>query len=257
VDNVRSGPGPELEYLGLPTDTAPFDNVEVRRALALAISRTELVRRVFPTTRLPAGGFLPPTTGATRTCDALPADGDPAAAAALLAKSGVDLRGAPVPIVFNNEFRNGALIAEVARQWRDVLGINAVPTPLPYASFLSRGRATRGFRAPFRFSWTATGVDGYLTPLFSSEGVGRDNLSRFSDPDIDEALSRRAWRATDQADRALAYNRIADLVCAQLPMIPLTTGLHRYVVSSRLGSASDAFVDASTGQPLLRELFVR
>ena len=74
---------------------------------------------------------------------------------------------------------------------------------MSYSAFLARGHATRGFRAAFRFSWSAIDVDGYLTPLFSSDAVGRDNLSRFSDPDLDEALERRAWRATDPADRRL------------------------------------------------------
>jgi ABC-type transport system substrate-binding protein len=259
VQNVESGPGPEMEYLGVPADTPPFDKPEVRRALALALSRTELVRRVFPTTRLPATGFLPPTTGATRSCDALPAGGDPAAAAALLAKAGIDLHGVPMPIAFNKDFRNGELVAEVGRQWHDAFGLLPLPTPMAYSTFLARSRATGGARlkTPFRFSWSAPDLDGYLTPLFTTDAIGRDNVAHFSNPDLDEALSRRAWRATDRADRALAYRRIADLVCAQMPMIPLTTSLHRYVVSPGLGSASGSFVDGSTGQPLLRELFVR
>jgi ABC-type transport system substrate-binding protein len=257
IRDVQSGPGPEIEYVGLPADTAPFDKPEVRRALGLALSRTELVRRVFPATRVPATGFLPATTGAAKSCDGLPADGDPAAAAALLKKAGVDLRGAPLPIFFNNEFRNAALVREVARQWREALGVQATPAPLAYAAFLARGHATRGFRGAFRFSWTADDTDGFITPLFSSAAVGRDNLSRFSDPDLDDALKRRAWKATDQADRALAYRRIADLICAQMPMIPLTTRLHRYVVSSRVTSASGSVVARSTGPPLLRELYLK
>jgi ABC-type transport system substrate-binding protein len=190
------------------------------------------------------------------SCDALPADADVAAAAALLAKAGVDLRGTQVPITFNNEFRNAAVVAEVARQWRSGLGLDVVPTPMTYSAFLARGRSTRGFRTPFRFSWSAPDIDGYLTPLFSSDAVGRDNLSRFSDPDVDDALLRRAWRAVDKADRSLAYRRITGLVCAQMPMIPLTTSVHRYVVSSRVASASGSFLDRSTGQPLLRELYL-
>lgn len=255
--HVQSGPGPDVEYLGLPTGTAPFDKVEVRRALALSLSRQELVRRLFPTTRLPASGFLPPTTGAARGCDALPAGGDVAAATALLTRAGVDLRGVRVPIVFNAELRNREIVTEVARQWQAALGLIAVPTPLPFAAYLAQGRGARGFGAPFRFSWAAPDVDGYLTPLFATDAVGRDNLSRFSDPTVDEALTKRAWRAVDVQDRALAYRRIADLVCAQMPMIPITTSLRRYVVAARVASASGTFVDASTGQPLLRELYLR
>jgi ABC-type transport system substrate-binding protein len=162
-----------------------------------------------------------------------------------------------VPLLFNDELRNRALVAEVARQWREALGLVAVPTPMSYSAFLAQGRGTRGFGSPFRFSWAAADVDGYLTPLFSTDAVGQDNLSRFSDPAVDEALKRRAWRAIDPADRALAYRRIADLLCAAMPMIPLTTRLHRYHVATAVGSASGGFVDGSTGQPLLREMYLR
>jgi ABC-type transport system substrate-binding protein len=254
---VRSGPGPEVEYVGLPAGTAPFDRPEVRRALALALSRSELVRRVFPRTRVPATGFLPPTTGAARACDALPADGDPVEAARLLASAAVDLRGVRIPILFNDELRNRALVTEIARQWRQTLGLDAAPSPLSYSAFLAQGRGARGFASPFRFSWAATDVDGYLTPLFSTDAVGRDNLSRYSDPAVDEALRRRAWRAVDQADRALAYRRVAGLLCEAMPMVPLTTSLRRYTVATRVGSASGGFVDGSTGQPLLREMYLR
>jgi ABC-type transport system substrate-binding protein len=254
---VQVGPGPDVEYAGLPTQTAPFDRADVRRALALALSRDELVRRVFPTTRDAATGFLPPTTGATRSCDALPAAGNVAAAKGLLAKAGVDLRGVRTPLFFNAELRNRDVVTEVSRQWQESLGLIAVPTPMTYQAFLRGGRAGRGFAAPFRFSWAAPDVDGYLTPLFTSDAIGRDNFSRFSDPAVDEALRRRAWRAVDETDRALAYRRVADLVCKAMPMIPLTTSLRRYVVSPTVASASGSYVDGSTGQPLLRELYLR
>jgi ABC-type transport system substrate-binding protein len=254
---VASVPGPQVEYVGLPTGTAPFDRPDVRRALALALSRTELVRRVFPGTREAATGFLPPTTGASLACDALPAGGDVPRALALLQAAHVDLRGTPIPLVFNDELRNRALVAEVARQWHAALGLDVRPTPLTYVAFLARGRSAAGFAAPFRFSWSAGDVDGYLTPLFATDAVGRDNLSRFSDSALDEALRRRAWRAVDPADRRLAYRRILDQVCTQLPMIPLTVGLQRYVISPGVASASGRFLDAASGLPLLRELFLR
>jgi ABC-type oligopeptide transport system substrate-binding subunit len=247
-----------VEYVGLPTNTPPFDAAPVRRALALALSRDELVRRVFPTTRIPATGFLPATAGAASVrCPALPADGDVNAATALLATSSSRLRGRRVPLYYNDELRNRALVTEVARQWKAALGLDAVPTPLTFPAFLTQGRSGQGFGAPFRFSWAADDIDSYLTPLFSSDAIGRDNLSRFSDPAFDEALRRRAWRAVDPADRALAYRRIAELACSQMPMIPLTSSLRRYVVAPRVASASGAFVDGTTGQPLLRELYLR
>jgi ABC-type transport system substrate-binding protein len=256
VARVQSGPGPDVEYLGLPTDVAPFKDPGVRRALALALSRAELVRRVFPLTRVAATGFLPPTTGAADRCDALPAGGDLAGAAAALSGAGVDLHGVRVRLLFNDQFRNRAIVSEVARQWRAAFGLVAVPTSVTDAAFFAAGGA-RGLGSPFRFGWAAGDLDGYLTPLFSTDAIGRDNLSRFSDPAIDDALQRRAWKAVDAADRALAYRRITALLCAQMPMIPLTSSVKRYVVAARVGAARGRFVDGSTGQPLLRELFLR
>jgi ABC-type transport system substrate-binding protein len=253
---VESGPGPMVEYVGLPTQKSPFDNVVVRRALALALSREELVRRVFPLTRVPATGFLPATTGAAHACDALPADGDVNRALALLRKAGLDLRGVKVALAYNAEFRTRDIVTEVARQWRDALGLVVTPEAVPPDAYLRRDAPTGQVSIPFRFSWAAPDVDGYLTPLFTADAIGRDNLSRFSDASLDDALDRRAWRAVDADDRALAYQRIADLVCQQMPMIPLTTSLQRYVVAPRVASAAGRFVDASTGQPLLREMFL-
>jgi ABC-type transport system substrate-binding protein len=250
VANVQVGPGPDVEYVGLPTQTAPFDKKEVRRALALSLSRAELVRRLFPLTRVPATGFLPPTTGAADTCNGLPAQGDVAAAQAALVKARVELRAVRVPLLFNDEFRNREIVTEVGRQWHEAFGLTAVPTAVTDTAFFAATASGRGLTTPFRFSWAASDIDGYLTPLFS-----RDNLSRFSDPDVDAALLRRAWRAVDETDRSLAYRRIAGLVCDQMPMIPLMTSLRRYIVSPQVASASGSFVDASTGQPLLREMF--
>jgi ABC-type transport system substrate-binding protein len=257
VAGVQHGPGPDVEYVGLPTGTAPYDKPEVRRALALALDRTELVRRLFPRTRVAATGFLPPTTGSATRCDALPADGAVPQALALLRKAGVELRGRPLALYVNNDARNTDLAAEVARQWREAFGLAVAVTPLEYPAFLAKGRGADGFGGAFRFSWAASDVDGYLTPLFTGDAIGRDNLSKLNDPVLDEALERRAWRAVDPADRALAYERIADLVCARMPMIPLTTSLRRYVVAPAFASASGAYVDGSTGQPLLRELHRR
>lgn len=256
-DVAESGPGVALEYLGLPTAVAGFDDAAVRRALALAIDREELVRRVFPGTRAAATGFLPPVTDST--CAGLPADGDVDGARALLRSIGADLSGVRVPLLFNDELRNGALVAEVARQLREAVGLTAVPTPLSYAEFLARGTGTRGFEGMFRFSWSVphSSVDGYLHPLFSSDRIGRDNLSRFSDPDVDRVLDRVAREAEDDEDRALGYARVTELLCEKMPMVPLTTSLSRWVLSDRVASATGSVVDASTGELLVRELFLR
>lgn len=256
TQGVQAGPSPVVEYVGLPTALEGFDDPAVRRALALALDREELVRRVFPGTREPADGFLPATAPADEQCDALPAAGDVQAARELLDG---DLSAVSLPLLFNDELRNRELAEEVARQWRETLGLRVTPTPLSFADYLAQGTGARGFPGAFRFSWSVPypDVDGYLHPLFSSDSIGRDNLSRFSDPAVDQALVRLAREAEDPEDRRLAYARVTDLLCEAMPMVPVTTGLSRWLVDEAVGSAVGRYVDGGTGQPMLTELYLR
>ena len=259
VSGVQSGPGPLLEYLGLPTTSAGFEDPRVRQAVSLAIDREELVRRVFPRTRVAADGFLPATSEADDDCDAAPARADLAAAKQLLGQAGADLSTVRVPLYFNDELRNRELVADVARQLRAGIGLTAVPTPLTFPAFLTKAASPQGFDGLFRFSWSVphSAVDGYLHPLFSTDRIGRDNLSRFSDPEVDRTLDRIAREAEDDADRTLGYAQVTDLLCERMPMVPLTTTLSRWLVADEVGSAIGRYVDGSTGRLQVRELYLR
>jgi peptide/nickel transport system substrate-binding protein/oligopeptide transport system substrate-binding protein len=241
---VQSGPGTSVEYLGLPSSTPAFEDVRVRRALALAVDRDELVRRVFPGTREPADGFLPATSEGDDACEGLRTDVP--GARALLAQAGADLSGARIPLYFNDELRNRALVVEVSRQLRAAVGLTAVPTPLTFQEYLAKAAAPQGFDGMFRFSWSVPSrdVDGYLHPLFSTDRIGRDNLSRFSRPEVDQALDRVAREAEEDEDRVLGYARVTELLCEQVPMVPLTTSLSRWLVDEgsarRAGATSTA-----------------
>lgn len=256
---VRSGPAGLVDLIGLPTGTSPlFDQPDARRALALALDREALARQVFPGTRTAATGFLPPTDLPVFTpnaCSGLPLHGDPSRARALL--HGADLRTTRVPLYVNDDGRNVALARAVAAQWRSVLGLTAVVTPMPFAAFLSAGSSPKGFDGPFRFSWATpyADPDGFLNALFSSDRIGRDNLARFDDATFDRILQRQARQATDAADRTLAYRQAEQRLCEQLPMIPVTFSLSRWLISPRWATAS-RYLDATTGQPLLRELYL-
>lgn len=261
---VQAGPGPTVEFVGLPTATAPvFDKPVVRRALALALDRRALVDGVFPGTRRPATGFLPPTTRPVfrdGACGAaLPEGGDVPRARAELAAAAVDLSGVQVPLYVNNDGRNLALARAVAAQWKRAVGLTAVPAPLGFDAYLARGGSAKGFDAPFRFSWATPypDPDGSLHPLFSSDRIGRDNFSRFSDPAVDRALLRQAREAEDAADRQVEYRRVETLLCDRMPMIPVTFSLARFLVAPTVRSAVDTFVDRTSGQPLVRELYLR
>ena len=260
---VQSGPGSLVDYVGFPTSTEPlFNKPAVRRALALAIDRKALVAQVFPGTRVPATGFLPPTTLPVfrpDACSALPVGGDVPQAKALLAEQGIDLSGLRAPFYVNTDGRNVQLARALAAQWKSALGLVAVVTPSDFEGYLTRGASPKGFDGPFRFSGSTPypDPDGSLYPLFSTERIGRDNFSRYSSPAVDQALVRQAREAENASDRQLEYRRVEQLLCKDVPMLPLTFSLSRYLVSSSVRSAAPTYLDRTSGQPLLRELYLR
>jgi len=257
---VQSGPGALVDYVGFPTALAPvFDKPPVRRALALALDRVALAAAVFPRTRVAATGFLPPTTLPVFTpagCSSLPVRGDAAEARRLV---GQQLAGLRVPFYVNEDGRNVALARAVAAQWKRVLGLDLVVRPMEFDSFLAKGTSQKGFDGPFRFSWATSYADpdGALYPLFSSERIGRDNASRYSNPDFDRTVGRQAREATDAGDRQLEYRAAEQILCQDVPMVPLTFSVSRYLVSARVATATTTFVDRTSGQLLVRELYLR
>ena len=261
--HVQSGPGALVEYVGLPTATGPvFDKAAVRRALAEALDRRALVDAVFPGTRTPATGFLPPTTAPVFTkaaCgDRLPVRGDVKRARRDLAAAGVDLTGVDVPMYVNDDGRNLELARAVAAQWKAAFGLTVRVKPSDFDAFLRRASSPQGFDAPFRFSWATpyADPDGSLYPLFSSDRIGRDNVARFSDAAVDRALVRQAREAVTAEDRQVEYRRVEQLLCAAMPMIPVTFSLARWLVAPTVRSAG-TLVDPSTGQIVLREAYLR
>lgn len=261
--DVQTVPGPEVEFVGFPTTTSPlFDKPVIRRALALALNRQVLASAVYPATRVAATGFLPPTARPVYTangCADLPVIGDVRAARTLLADAGVDLKNASFDYTVNDDGRNVALAKAVAAQWKAAFGLTAKVVATNFDTFVSIGTAQQGFGGPFRFSWSTPypDPDGMLFPLFSTERIGRDNFARFSSADLDRILVRQAREAETADDRRLDYRAAEQVLCEQLPMVPLTFSLSRYLIAAGIGSAAPDYLDRSTGLPLLRELYVK
>jgi len=262
---VETEPTGALEYLGLPTTTAPFDNPEVRRALSQALDRERIVRVVYAGGRVPATSLLPPTLPDGLVDEDVcpgtaPAGGDLDVARASLRASGVDLAGVTVPLYFNDEFRNRALVTEVAAQWLAAFDLRSRLVALPFDAYLARGIGGTGFDGPFRLAHATPylGAGDFLGPLFSTEAIGTENLSRFSNPRFDRDLRREARQAIAVEDQRDEYAALTRLLCTQLPVIPVAFGTASYLLRSDvLASAAGRVLDRATATPLLREIYFR
>jgi oligopeptide transport system substrate-binding protein len=262
--DVVAGTTPYLEYIGLPATKAPFDRREVRVALSQAINRAAIARDVYGGTREVAQGFLGPALGPLYRRDACgaraPATGDTATARRSLADAGIDLRGSEITLSTNTDFRNRELVEAVARSWREAFGVAVRIATRPWDAYLDAAASQAGLGGAFRMGFQAPylGPDAVLAPLFASSSIGRENFSRFSDPRFDRVLEREARRASSDEDLQTTYQRLEDLACEQLPVIPLLYGRSRWIVRGvRVGAASEHMVDVTTGALAVRELYLR
>lgn len=251
-----------LDYIGLPVTRPPFDTRAVRVALSQALDRRALAE--VGAARLPATAVLPPTVGPAHRDHACPAnvplDGDVDAARATLADADVDLGKDQLTLAFNDDFDHRDVMAAVAKQWEQAFDVDVALQPREWNDYIAQATSPQGLTTPFRMSWAADypSADRYLDPLLAASNIGVSNLTRFNHQPFDRQLDREARRAPVAADRHDAYQRLEDQACGQMPLVPLGFGASTYLVADdTLDSAIDHTLDRATGQPLLRELFIR
>ncbi|RVQ65333.1 peptide ABC transporter substrate-binding protein [Croceicoccus ponticola] len=207
----------------------PFDDVRVRRALALAIDRQKLVEKLGGD-RQAIGGFVPP--GIPGYDHIGPPAPDVAKARRLLAEAGYpDGRGFPETTILINEFDIHQSVAEaVIAMWRDGLGINVGIRARSWKDYLAASR-DRQFQIA-RSGWVA----GYLDPgafLDILASGGRNNEAGWADPRYD-ALIAEARAMSDQSSRMATMRKAEDLMLAQQPLIPLLNYSQTYLLDPRV-----------------------
>lgn len=259
---VVEGDTGHVEFAGLPTTRAPFDDPAVRVALSMAVNREAIAAGVFGGGREPARSFLPPGLAAAHrpgACgDSAPARVDVGAARAALERAGIDLSGVRLPFLFNDDFRNREAVAAIARGWERAFGLDVRPVAMPWDRYLAAGTRPQGIDGAFRFAWRPDypSPDRMLAPLFHPDGIGRDNWSLYGSRDFEDAI-RDGRRAVASDDRLRAYRRAEDDLCRAMPMIPVVWDRAAWRIRRTVLPAAGRLLDAVTAEPLLREYALR
>ena len=236
IDGVTVSAVPSLffEHIVLNTQRPPLDDARVRRALAYAIDRQQIVDVLLD-------GTVPVLQSVVRPIQLgyAPAFAryghDPRRAAELLQEAGWT-RGADgyfekggreltIPLLSDSESAlrgtTGRLIADQAK----AAGIRVEPRQLPgdriFSSLLSQGDFTALMVA------FGGGVDPSVTGLLASDqipteenGFGGQNVYRWRDSEAD-SLMRLSDQQVDEAARAATLARVQGIVGDQVPLIPL------------------------------------
>lgn len=264
---LQLAPTAQVEYLAFPDDDPRFADPQVRRGLSLAIDRAAVAAASYGGTATP-GSHLPPPAllvEPVEPCPAAPAAPDPAAARAAIPDPAAL---GPVTLAFNDEFGHGAAMEAVARSWREVLGLEVTLEALSPAAYVDRLSGAFGldgqrlaFPGPFRAGWVAVEpsarslLDAVLGPA-GRAGAEASNVARFEDEAFDRRL-RSVAEAVEPAEVAAAEASLLAAACETLPVVPLVHRKRPILLAEGVTSAIELAADATTGFPLLRELYLR
>ena len=225
-NRLRVDPFLQTFFIAFNTKRAPFGDVRVRRAFALAIDRDALTRAALGGIYPAAFAATPPNTGGY-TARAR-AEYNVAEARSLLAAAG-HAGGAGLPPlslkVRSNEWQ--PVVAEALQaMWQQALGVRVEVQPAEQKTWLE-DQHTLNYTLSI-YSWVADYSDP-LTFLNLWTSTNDNNWTGWSDPKYD-ALIASASTMTDPARRDATLQQAEAYLLEAAPVTPICHGVQTYLI---------------------------
>ena len=227
--------GFNLGFLAYNTTHKPLDNVDVRRALDMAIDKPAIVKSVYQGAGQAAVNPMPPTQW---SYDAALKDApyDPAQAKALLAKAGypdgltLTLWAMPVQRPYNP---NAKLMAEMLQADWAKIGLKVKIVSYEWGEYIKRTK--NGEHDISLIGWTGDNgdPDNWLGTLYSCDAIGGNNYSMWCDPAYDK-LIKQAKVVTDRDQRTQLYKQAQQLLKQQVPITPVAHSTVNQPLSAKI-----------------------
>lgn len=248
--SLHRPPANNVTYLAMNCTRPPFDRVDVRRAISLAINKQAIVRLAYQGLATVADGPLPPSLwgyqpglGATRF--------DPATAratlAALAAQHAIDLDrtytlyapATPRPYLPNPE-----QVARLIQANLEAVGLHVEPILQPFAAQRADTQAGRHDLALAGWVGDNGDPDNYLFLMFDEDntvpGIAR-NIAFYRDHQV-STLLRQARQVEDRRERERLYAAAQARIADAAPWVPLA---HSQVAVAAREEITGVVVDPS------------
>lgn len=235
-ESFRLDPYYGIYYYRLNLTRPPLDDVRIRRALALAINREEIVTAITRGQQIPAYAFTPPSdhySPTARLDSGLPDHATRVAEARrLLAEAGYpDGKGLRrIEILYNTLETHQQIAEAIQHMWRTHLGIESTLRNEEWKVYLESQKNLAFDLA--RAGWIGDYLDphGFLDLWVSGGG---NNQTGYANPDYDHLLAA-ALPAADESARLAFYQELDALLMRDLPVIPIYYYTRVYALSPRV-----------------------
>lgn len=223
-----------IQYIGMDTGSEPFNDKAVRKAFNYAINKRKIIDVVRNGRGIQSRGVLPHGFPGFDPQRPVPYPYNLDKAKALMAQAGwkdsdgdgiLDKNGKPFKMTFwHNQSAIYAMLGAAVQADLRELGIDVDVRSLEWASYIDK---VKRYEAKlFRFGWAADypDPDNYLWTLFSSDNIGQDNSTRYSNPQVDTLLNK-ARSITDWDQRKKLYQEAETKIVDDAPWIFLYTNV--------------------------------
>jgi dipeptide transport system substrate-binding protein len=232
---VLSKPGFNLGYIAYNTRHAPFDQLQVRQAMDMAVNKPAIIQAVYQDAGQLAVNAMPPTQWSyDDTLKDQPYD--PEKAKALLKQAGVKegteitLWAMPVQRPYNP---NAKLMAEMLQADWSKLGFKVRIVSYEWGEYLKRMKS--GEHDIALIGWTGDNgdPDNWLGTLYSCGAIGSNNYSLWCDQQYDQ-LVQQAKQVTDREQRSALYQQAQQRLKQQVPITPVAHSTVNQPISARV-----------------------
>lgn len=211
------------------------ENVELRKAIFLAINRQEISDAVYDGTNAVATSVIPPgIPGFTEDiCEFCRYDLEEAKEHLAAWKAAGNEQTEPIKIQLNADAGHEPVVNVIIDNLREA-GIEAVADPYPGETYFSQ--LADGACVICRSGWYADypTADNFTYDLFHSDAIGGNNHGFYSNEEFD-ALIDQAKSTTDQDEAEQAYHDAEDILLNDdLGVLPYLYYSHDYVYSDEL-----------------------
>lgn len=241
---LRVAPALALYYIAYDLTEAPFDNVQLRQALSMAIDREALVD-LLGRGEQTAYGIVPPGVanhvGANYDWRDLNSADREQRARDVLIEAGYDDTN---PLKFKFTYDAGDIhefvALAVSSMWRDTLGIDVELEKKEWQLFLA-GRDDRPSWQAMRFSWFGDYNDAStFTNIFRSDS--EQNLPRYSNMEYDEKLNQAAMETRVETRMNLMTQAEKTLI-DDYPIAPLYFFVNKHMVKPHVAGFQNSILD--------------
>ncbi len=216
-DDFISTPYLSIYYYQINIEREPLNDVRVRRAMAMAIDRKQIVQQVMKAGQLPAFTLVPP--GIAGYTNAKGPTFDVEAARKLLVEAGFPGgRGIPkISLLYNTTETHRAIAEVIQQQLQNNLNVKIELQNMEWGSYLDK-RKQKDYEMA-RAGWIGdypdpnTFLDMWITD-------GPQNDTNWSNKDFDRLL-QEAGAEPDQAKRMKLLQDAEQIFVDELPVIPI------------------------------------